>query len=151
MTSARVVPVAVEAAFDRTLPVPLEELFKHWYGPIGPVRETVGDEQGWGSVGQTRTVIQSAGGGFTEELTRVDRPHAFGYRLTRPRGPLGALITDIDGEWTFDPHPEGTLVTWRWDLHFRSATAARTAPVIRRLWGGYARRSLAELEALVST
>jgi hypothetical protein len=147
---SRVIPVSVEKAFNGTLPVPLPTIFRRWYGPIGPikaVREQTGE---WDRPGQTRLVLLTPSGSMREELTRVDPPHSFGYALTGITGPLGLLVERADGEWAFAPNGDHTTVTWRWNIHARSAVAAPLLPVLGRLWKGYARRSLETLSGLLT-
>lgn len=143
------VAVPVEDAFDGTLPLPLPQLFRHWYGPIPPIKEVLGQRGAWGSVGQTRTVRLTGGGSMAEELTAVDPPRAFDYRLTEISGPLSPLVRLIEGRWQFTPAAAGTTVTWRWVIHPRSALANPVMPVFGRLWKGYARRALAQLATLL--
>jgi Polyketide cyclase / dehydrase and lipid transport len=150
---SRVIPVGVDDAFSRTLPIPLTTILNRWYGPVPPlgaVREQVGE---WATVGQTRLLVFKVGGGMREELTRVDPPHSFGYILTGFTGPLGPLIGRADGEWTFTPNggaASGTVVTWRWNIHARSALAAPLLPVLGFLWKGYARKSLETLSEVLT-
>jgi hypothetical protein len=150
---SRVIPVGVDEAFSRTLPIPLTAILTRWYGPVPPlgaVREQVGD---WATVGQTRRLVFKVGGGMHEELTKVDPPRAFGYTLSGFTGPLGPLIGRADGEWTFTPNgsaASGTVVTWSWNIHARSALAAPLLPLLGFLWKGYARKSLETLSAVLT-
>lgn len=146
---SRTVPVTVDDAFAGTLPLPLPQLFRRWYGPIPPIKE-VRDQAGeWASAGQTRTVLLTGGGSMREELTAVDPPRSFGYRLTDLTGPLAALVDHVEGRWQFTPTGSGTTVTWGWVIHPRSRLAAPVMPVFGRLWKGYARRALAQLSELL--
>ncbi|HEX5145033.1 MAG TPA: SRPBCC family protein [Mycobacterium sp.] len=151
MECSRAIPVEVQAAFSRTLPIPLPMIFNRRYGPIGPVT-AVRDQSGeWGSVGQSRTVVQAGGTTLREELTRVDAPDVFGYRLSEVRGPLAPLVDHVEGEWQFDPVGTGTQVTWRWTVYPKSAVAALALPVFARIWQGFARQALERLsEELLS-
>ena len=145
MSTTRAIPVTPEAAFAGTLPVSLPAIFNRWYGPIGPVKE-VRDQHGeWATVGQTRTVLQVGGGSLQEELTTVDAPHTFGYRLTEIKGPLAPLVDHVDGQWLFEPAGTGTNVTWQWTVHPKSKLGALAMPVFERLWRGYARQGLEQL------
>lgn len=146
---SRVIAVAVEDAFDGTLPLPLLQLFRHWYGPIPPIKEVLGQTGAWEAVGQTRLVRLTGGGSMREELTSVDPPRSFGYWLTEIKGPLAPLVQLVEGRWQFTPTAAGTTVTWRWVIHPRSAPAAVAMPVLGRLWKGYARRALAQLATLL--
>lgn len=143
------VAVAVEDAFDGTLPLPLPQLFRHWYGPIPPIKEVLDQSGPWQVAGQTRTVRLTGGGSMAEELTGVDRPRAFDYRLTGISGPLSPLVRLVEGRWEFAPAGAGATVTWRWVIHPRSALAAPVMPVFGWLWKGYARRALAQLALLL--
>ncbi len=145
MEQSRAIPVDVETAFGRTLPMPLPLLFSRWYGPISPVK-AVRDQAGdWSAAGQTRTVIQVGGGSMREELTVVDPPNTFGYTLTNVTGPLSPLVDHIDGEWLFAPTGTGTTVTWRWTVHPKSAAAGLAMPGFAALWRGFARQGLEQL------
>ena len=147
---SRVIPVSVDDAFAGTLPMPLTTIFSHWYGPIGPIKE-VRDQTGeWDAPGQTRLVVLTGGGSMHEELTSVDPPHSFGYALTGVTGPLGLLVGRADGEWRFTPSGSATTVTWRWNIHARSALTAPLLPALGLLWKGYARKSLETLSALLT-
>ena len=141
------IPVGVDEAFTGTLPLPLTSVFRHWYGPIGPIKE-VRDQTGeWDTAGQTRLVMLTPSGSFHEELTSLDPPHSFGYALTGVTGPLGLLVSRADGEWRFTPSGSATTVTWRWNIHARSALTAPLLPALGLLWKGYARKSLETLSA----
>jgi Polyketide cyclase / dehydrase and lipid transport len=147
MAVSLVVPVDVATAFSGTLPIALPVIFSRWYGPIAPVK-AVHDQVGeWASVGQTRIVQQVGGGRLREELTRVEPPRAFGYRLTDISGPLAPLVDHVEGEWRFDAAGSGTTVTWQWTVHPSSRVGALAMPVFERLWRGYARQGLEQLSA----
>ena len=145
---SRVIPVSVDDAFAGTLPIPLTTIFSRWYGPIPPIAEVRGQQGAWGTPGQTRDIAFKGVGGMHEELTSVDAPHSFGYRITGITGPLGSLVGSAEGEWTFAPGSTGatsTTVTWLWNIHAASALTAALLPVVGLLWRGYARQSLATL------
>jgi hypothetical protein len=145
-----VVPVPVEQAFHRTLPVPLTEIFSRRHG-LFPAIEEVRDQTGaWDGAGQTRTVVMAGGGSTREELTSVDPPRSFGYRLGDITGPMALLVDHVLGEWTFTPAGDGTEVTWRWDIHPRSALSALALPVFGRMWKGYARQALRDLSGMLT-
>jgi hypothetical protein len=138
-------------AFDKVLPMHLPELFSRRYGPIPPIRSVEGPVGTWGQVGQSRTLRLKGGGSMREELTRVDRPGAFGYRITRVTGPMSPLCSYIDGIWSFDADRTGTRITWQWTVHPRSAVAAPVLPAFARLWRGYARQSFERLAEFLAT
>jgi Polyketide cyclase / dehydrase and lipid transport len=145
MVCSRAIPVDVGTAFRRTLPMPLPTLFTRWYGPMGPVKAVKGQTGDWGTVGQTRTVVQAGGTTTREELTRVEEPNVFGYTLSNVTGPLAPLVDHIDGEWLFTTAGTGTEVTWRWTVHPKSRAAGLAMPAFARLWRGFARQSLEQL------
>lgn len=146
-----VTPVAVQDAFARTLPMPLPTLFNRWYGPFPPIREVRGQTGAWDAAGQTRIVHLAGGATMREELTSVDPPRSFGYRLGEVTGPMAVLVDHVLGEWLFTPAAGGTEITWRWDIHPKSPRTAWALPVLGRLWKGYARRALGNLSALLTS
>ena len=146
---SRAISVAVEDAFKGTLPLPLPVLFSQWYGPIPPIK-AVRDQTGeWDAAGQTRTVVMVGGGSMREELTNVDAPRSFGYRLSNIKGPLAPLVGSVEGKWSFTATGTGTTVTWQWILHAKSGMTAPALPVFGRIWKGYARRALETLSDLL--
>ena len=150
---SRVIPVSVEDAFAGTLPLQLPTIFSHWYGPIGPIKEVRDQTGDWDAAGQTRVVMLTPSGSMHEELTSLDPPHSFGYALTGITGPLGLLVGRADGQWLFTATgvvPSETTVTWRWNIHARSALTAPLLPALGLLWKGYARRSLETLSAVLT-
>lgn len=145
VTRSRAIPVSPDEAFARTLPMPLPTLFRHWYGPIPPIKE-VRDQRGdWSSVGETRTIALAGGGTMRETLTAVDPGRSFSYTISDITGPMAPLIDHVEGAWIFDPAGTGTRVTWRWVLHPKSAFSAPALPVFARLWRGYAGQALETL------
>lgn len=147
---SRVVPVRAEVAFHRTLPAPLSELFKRWYGPFPPVRQVREQSGPWDAVGQTRTVRLAGGASMREELTSVDPPRSFGYRLTNLTGPMAALVDHVVGEWIFTPAAGGTEITWRWDIYAKSPLTSRALPLFGTMWKSYARRALGDLSTMLT-
>jgi hypothetical protein len=129
---------------------PLEQVFTRRFGPIPAIRRT--DQQGeWGTVGQQRTIDFTDPGSVRERLTVVERPRRFGYTLSDVVGPMKLLITEVGGLWSFEPAGTGTRITWSWTVHPAGAVGRLAMPLFGRLWQGYARRSLAHLETLVTT
>jgi hypothetical protein len=145
-----VIPVPAAEAFHRTLPAPLPEIFKRWHGPFPPVKEVREQTGAWDAAGQTRTVVLAGGGSTREELTSVDPPHSFGYRLTQISGPMALLVDHVLGEWIFNPAAGGTEVTWRWDIHPKSPLTSWLLPLFGRMWKGYAQQALRDLSATLT-
>jgi Polyketide cyclase / dehydrase and lipid transport len=145
VAQSRAIPIAVEEAFDRTLPIPLPTICCRRYGPIPPIKDVRDQTGGWDAAGQTRVVLMAGGGSLQEELTSVDPPRSFAYTLAGVKGPLAPLVSSIEGKWSFEPAGTGTRVTWQWTLHAKSALTAPVLPAFARIWKGYARGVLEEL------
>ena len=133
---SRVIPVPTEEAFHRTLSAPLPKLFRRWHGPIPPVKEVQEQAGAWDAAGQTRIVRLAGGASMREELTSVEPPRSFGYRLTQISGPMALLVDHVVGEWTFAPAAGGTEITWRWDIHPKSLLTSWALPLFGRVWKG---------------
>ena len=146
LTRSRTYPVVPQEAFDRLIAMPLTELFSRRYGPLPPIREVRDQSGAWDGPGQTRTIVLADGTTMVETLTLVDRPRSFGYRISELRGPLKALASGIEGEWRVEPAGTGSRVTWTWDVEAASRASSFALPVLARLWSGYARQALEELE-----
>lgn len=146
---ARVFPTAPETAFDRVLPTPLPQLFHRRYGPIPPIASVEGQDGVWGTVGQTRTIRLADGGSMREELTRVDRPRAFGYTISDVTGPMKPLVAQVHGLWSFEAAGDGTRITWQWTIFARSGFARPLLGVFGAIWRRYAARSFDELATIV--
>jgi Polyketide cyclase / dehydrase and lipid transport len=147
---SRVIPIPPEEAFHPMLVMPLTDVFTRWYGPIPPIKEVRDQTGGWDTAGQTRTVLLVGGGSTHEELTSVDPPQSFRYRLSKVSGPMAILVDHVLGEWVFTPKDGGTELTWRWTINRRSLLTAWALPVFGRLWKGYARQVLADLSAALT-
>ena len=148
LAASRSYPAAVDHAYDVVLPAALPRVFSRRYLALPAIRETQGDEP-WGTVGQRRRIVLADGGSMVETLTLADRPHAFGYRIDGLKGPLAALVSDFDGRWDFEPEGSGVRITWRWVLRPRGRLGVAAMPVFRRMWQGYARQGLEEIEGLL--
>jgi hypothetical protein len=146
---SRAFPVTVDQAFGFVLPTPLEQIFDRRFGPIPAIREVTDQDGEWGAVGQSRTIKLTDGGSMREELTTVDRPHAFGYTLTEITGPMNLLAASVDGRWSFDPVGTGVRITWAWTVHPASSVAELAMPLLGWLWKGYARQAMDGLEPLL--
>ena len=151
VAESRTVAVPLETAYDRTLAVPLPDIFGHRHLAIPPVVRVEGQDGDWGrEVGQTRSIRTSDGGSLHETLRALDPPHRFGYRIDRVRGPMRPLVRHLDGAWTFDPSGADTTITWSWELTPTSPLTRPLVALVGRMWHGYARRSLATLEAILT-
>jgi hypothetical protein len=144
--SSRTVPVTQERAFDVVLPEPLPRFFGRRYLVFPPIREVRDQDGAWGTVGQTRTIVLSDGGTLRETLTSVDGPASFGYRIDQIRGPMKPLVSGVEGRWSFEPAGTGCRITWAWDIQPSNGMTARLMPVLGRMWQGYARQALEEVD-----
>lgn len=148
MSRSRTYPVAVDDAFARMLPLPLEDLFDRRFGPIPPITRVEQDGV-WSTTGQVRTIHTSDGGEMREELTSVEPPHVFTYDLRPQAGPMKPVIAQVEGVWRFEPVGTGCRITWTWTVHPTSKATAAALPLFARAWQGYARRALDRLEGLL--
>jgi hypothetical protein len=147
VSSSRVVPAPIDETYLRTIELPLPELFSRRYLAVPAVtRVDQHDPGSWGTVGQTRTIHLGGGGSMLETLTRCDRPEAFGYDITEVRGALSPLVERIEGTYSFEKAGTGTRVTWSWRMHPKGPLGAAGLPVFARMWRGYARQALEQLE-----
>jgi len=147
--ASRLVAVEPTQAFDRLIAARLPEVFSHRYAAFPPVREVTDQPDGWGTVGQTRTILLADGGSTRETLTSVDRPHSYAYLLDEIHGPLRPFVRTVDGIWSVTPEGTGARIGWAWTLHPKAAPARLTMNVIGRMWRGYADRALIELESIL--
>lgn len=149
LAQSRAYPLLPADAFDRLLPLPLPDLFCRRYLAIPAIREVRDAPPRWEAAGQTRRIVLADGGTMLETLTRVDRPRSFGYTLTELTGAFSPLVASIDGVWSVDPVGTGARVTWLWDVHAKDGLGDLAMPVFGKMWQGYARQALAELEGLL--
>jgi hypothetical protein len=139
LSSTSVVPASPEVAFQGLLDAPLEELFANRAWLIPRIQRCEGQDGAWGSVGQTRTVVLADGSRNLETLTVVDRPRDYRYTLTGFTGPMKLLVSKVDGQFAFEPHGDGTQVTWRWAVHPRNPLAPALLPLVAASWRTMAR------------
>ena len=150
LEKSRTFPVSVEHAYDAVLPAPLTQIFRRRYGVIAPISEVTGEVGAWGtSVGQTRTIRLSDGGTMQETLTVIERPHVFGYRITGITGAMRPLVSEADGRGMFDSAGTGVRITWQWDVTPTARLGRVAMPVFARLWSGYARQAMDEIERIL--
>lgn len=150
VSASRAIPVVLEDAFERTLTTPLPQIFSRRYGVLPAVKETTGFTPPWGSAtGQTRTVRTTDGGSMRETLLAIERPRSFAYQLNGITGPMVAIAASVEGEWAFAPAGTGTEVTWSWTVRGANALGSLALPAFGRMWQGYARQALEELERVL--
>ena len=146
---SRTFPATVADAFQVVLRAPLERVFARRYGALPPVRAVRDQEGEWGTVGQTRVIALADGGSMREELLSVVPEQEFVYRITDVTGPMKALVASLDGRWSFTPAGTGVRVGWAWTVHPANAVGRLAMPLFGRLWRGYARQAMEEIEAML--
>jgi Polyketide cyclase / dehydrase and lipid transport len=149
LTESRAVPAPRDEAYDRVLSTPLPEIFHRRYALMPPIREVREAPDSWDTVGQSRRIVTTDGGTMLEELTAVERPQSWGYTLSEVTGPLKPLVSTVDGLWTLEDAGTGCRIAWTWTVHPRGRAGALAMPLLGRLWHGYARQALEEIERLL--
>jgi hypothetical protein len=150
MERSVVVAVPIEVAYDRVLGDPLPELFDrgHLLLPAIAATESLQGAQRWGTdVGQSRRIRLADGGSMVETLRTAEAPTAATYAMSELTGPFATLFSGVLGEWRFEPLGGGTRITWRWRLRPRGVAGRLAAPVIARMWQGYAAKALDRIRA----
>lgn len=128
----------------------LTDVFSRRYAAMPAVTDVTDQPDGWGVVGQTRTIVLADGGRLHETLTDVERPHSFSYRLDGIEGPLRHFVDSIDGVWTVTPEDDGSRIGWAWTFYPKASPARLTTSVIGHMWMGYADRALGQLEGILT-
>jgi hypothetical protein len=149
LARSRTYPVGVARAFDTVLALPLPQLFARRYAALPAVRQVRGQDGEWGTVGQTRTIVLADRSTMRETLTSLERPDSFGYRIDDLHGPLRPLASSIDGRWSFEKAGTGVRITWAWTVRPTSSATVLLMPSFGRMWQGYARQALDDLEGLL--
>ena len=141
----RSIPVGVDAAYDAVLPMPLPGIFSRRFLALPPIREVRDQAGAWGTVGQTRTIVLADRGTMRETLTSVTPGTSFGYDIEPLTGPLKPLVAGVAGLWGFAEAGAGVEVSWDWSVAPTRA-GALVMPAFGRMWQGYARQALEEIE-----
>ncbi len=137
-------------AFDRLISASLTAIFARRYAAFPAIREVTDQPDGWGAVGQSRTIHLADGGRLRETLTDVDPPRSYSYVLDEIHGPLRPFVSTVDGTWSVTPEGDGSRIGWSWTMHPKTSPGRLTMNVIGRMWKGYAERGLAELETILT-
>ncbi len=150
LSSSRTFPAPIDRAYDVVLKTPLPQIFSRRYAVLPPIRD-VRDQAGeWGaSVGQSRTIVLADGGTMRETLTRIDPSREFAYGIDEITGAMKPLVGRVEGVWSFAVAGSGTRVTWAWSVHPANAVGSAFMPVFGKLWNGFARQAMEELEPLL--
>ena len=146
LRASRGIPVAVDVAYAAVLPMPLTRIFGRRYLALPPIREVRDQDGEWGAVGQTRTIVLGDRGTLRETLTSVTPGEGFGYDIAPVSGPLKPLVAAAQGLWSFAPVGDGVEVSWQWVVE-PTRGGAVLMPAFTRMWQGYARQALEEVES----
>jgi len=142
----------VEPTFDFAVAC---ESFPRVLLPLGPLPGVSGAQMLDGAAPKTgarRRILLSDGSSVIEELLALERPQRHRYRWTEPpRGALGWLVRQAEGDWRFAPSARGTRIVWDYRFELTSALAAPLAlPIVwlfRRWMAGGLERVRQALEA----
>jgi hypothetical protein len=132
LRASRSIPVAVDIAYDAVLPMPLPQIFRRRYLALPPIKDVRDQDGTWGTVGR-------------ESLTSVTPGVSFGYDIEPVTGPLKPLVASAEGLWSFVSAGDGVEVSWQW-LVQPTRAGAFVMPAFARMWQGYARQALEEIE-----
>ncbi|MTB89514.1 SRPBCC family protein [Aeromicrobium senzhongii] len=145
----RTYPLTVDDAFDRLLALELPALFSRRYAAIPPISAVLDQAGPWATPGQTRTIRLADGGTMREELTAVERPDRFTYRISGITGPMKPLVSSLDGAWSFEPAGTGVRIAWTWTVRPAGRPGTLAMPVFSRMWRGYARQAFENIDRLL--
>ena len=115
-------------------------------GVLPAVVEVRDQTGGWDAAGQTRTVVMSDGGTFTETLRVVTEP-VFAYDLTEFTGFFGLLVARARSEWRVAADGEGTTISWTYAFTSKPGGGLLVAAIVRLAWAGYMRTVLPPIAA----
>jgi hypothetical protein len=146
---SRTYPAEVATAFDEVLALELPVLFSRRYAAIPPIARVSGQSGPWTTPGQTRTIHLADGGSMREELTAVERPERFTYRINDITGPMKPLVSSLDGAWAFAPAGTGVRITWSWRVRPAGRLGRLAMPAFGRMWRGNARQAFENIEKAI--
>lgn len=143
-------------SFHSFAPIDLTKILRG-YGPLPAVAAVVDQRGGWDEAGQSRTVRLADGSQMREELTLVEAPHHFAYRIDGFTGPFRHLVREMRGGWWFDALPvnagEAPRSRARWRYEFECTAGwshLASLPIVRFLWTPYMARALAAATAITA-
>ncbi|HYG27254.1 MAG TPA: SRPBCC family protein [Caulobacteraceae bacterium] len=138
-TRRAVLPTGLESAFDFIVAEDVLPKILTGYGPLPAIVGTSEVTGPWDEPGSQRIIHMADGGTVREQVTQIERPRHFAYRVWDFSNPLvAALSSGARGEWWFEPHAGGTHVTWRYTFVARSRLAALPLRlIVALLWSGF--------------
>ena len=156
VTAAAEIPVSAtaefrapaEAVFDYVVAEDTPEEVMLGYGPVPGVVGGEIHEGPWDHAGAYRAVHLEGGGTAREEITAIQRPGYFSYRVSDFSIVARHVVAAARGEWWFEPRGDSTLVRWTYTFEPRSLLRAPLAFAFARLlWKGYMERAMRESKA----
>jgi Polyketide cyclase / dehydrase and lipid transport len=139
ITRTALIPGATEAVFAFIAAEDVLPKVLTGYGPLPAVVRTSDHTGPWDQVGSARVVHLADGGTAREQVTLLEAPRRFAYRVWDISNPIiSALTTEARGDWTFVAVAQGTQVTWTYTFVAKNAIAAVPLSAIAQvLWRGY--------------
>jgi hypothetical protein len=139
VTRTALIPGAPEAVFAFIAAEDVLPKVLTGYGPLPAVVRTSNHTGPWDQVGSARVVHLADGGTAREQVTLLEAPRRFAYRVWDVSNPIvSALATEARGDWTFAAVAQGTQVTWTYTFVAKNAVAAVPLSAIAQvLWRGY--------------
>jgi hypothetical protein len=119
-----------------------------FYPKFGPLPAVVGVQKQtgpWDVVGSSRELQLGDGGTVTETITHVQAPGFHSYRLTEFSKLFGRIVDHAHAEWTFEPEPRGTTVTWTYTFEAKKRWGWLVNLIVRMYWDPYMRQVLPEI------
>jgi Polyketide cyclase / dehydrase and lipid transport len=109
------------------------------YGLLPAVVGTSGHSGPWDQPGSARVVHLADGSSVREQVTALQSPHHFAYRVWDFGNPVVRRLAEgAVGVWRFEPVSGGTRVVWTYTFTARNnLTALPLAAITRLQWRGY--------------
>jgi hypothetical protein len=123
------------------------------YGLVPGVSHTSGLSGDWHLPGTHRIVHLKGGGQAREEMSEFVPPHHFEYVVSEFTISLRHLVRYGVGRWMFRPASNGGVhIDWTYAFTARGPLAAMALEVVvRHQWVGYMRRSLENMNRVLTT
>lgn len=121
------------------------------YGIVPAVVSTSYEHGSWGQVGSERTVHLKDGSSVQEQITDLERPNYFAYRILKFDHPILKRLADYgQGQWFLTETPAGVEVEWRYSFAAKNRLASIPLTAMAQLfWRGYMKVCLDNIEAMM--
>jgi Polyketide cyclase / dehydrase and lipid transport len=139
ITRTALIPGAPEAVFAFIAAEDVLPKVLTGYGPLPGVVRTSDHTGPWDQVGSARVVHLADGGTAREQVTLLESPRRFAYRVWDISNPIvKTLAVEARGDWTFVAVGQSTQVNWTYTFVAKNAfTAVPLLLIARVLWRGY--------------